>query len=231
LVLWLNQVTQRFLGEPLQTPRADSSCEPLPYTGSDRRLRLAFLTTMRPALDPAGHRVPRVRPTCLSTPRRPRRHRPFAPTLHLHQRKSSRNLHLQYSAKSQSTPRCQSLITIRSDHPPVLGRSDPKQATPPSIHRQQCLKPRRVSENDASKKDVTPIAPPPLKVFTLRSPCCNTKHPAMAPSAGGRRPRTSLPSPPTRVPAKTFSRHALPAAYRQTCDKKRSPPPPTTPAG
>jgi hypothetical protein len=55
----------------------------------------------------------------------PARHRPFGPTLHLHQRKSSRNLHLQYSAKSQSTPRCQSLITTRSYHPPVLRRSGP----------------------------------------------------------------------------------------------------------
>jgi hypothetical protein len=55
----------------------------------------------------------------------PARHRPFAPTLHLHQCKSSRNLHLQYSAKSQSTPSCQSLIITRSDHPPVLGRSGP----------------------------------------------------------------------------------------------------------
>jgi hypothetical protein len=54
------------------------------------------------------------------------RQRPFTPTLHLHQRKSSRNLHLQYSAKSQSTPRCQSLITARSDHPPVLVRSGPQ---------------------------------------------------------------------------------------------------------
>jgi hypothetical protein len=50
---------------------------------------------------------------------------PFVPTLHLHQCKSSRNLHLQYSAKSQSTPRCQSLITARSDHPSVLGCSGP----------------------------------------------------------------------------------------------------------
>jgi hypothetical protein len=41
----------------------------------------------------------------------PARLRPFAPSLHLHQRKSSRNLHLQYSAKSLSTPCCQSLIT------------------------------------------------------------------------------------------------------------------------
>jgi hypothetical protein len=56
----------------------------------------------------------------------PARHRPFAPALHLHQRKSSRNLHLHYSAKSQSTPRCQSLITARSDHPLVLGRSGPR---------------------------------------------------------------------------------------------------------
>jgi hypothetical protein len=61
--------------------------------------------------------------------RGPARHRPFAPALHLHQRKLSRNLHLQYSAKSQSTPRCQSLVTARSDHPPVLGRSGP-QVTP-----------------------------------------------------------------------------------------------------
>jgi hypothetical protein len=59
----------------------------------------------------------------------PARHRPFAPTLHLHQRKSRRNLHLQYSAKSQSTPRCQSLITARSDHPPDLGRSSPQCST------------------------------------------------------------------------------------------------------
>jgi hypothetical protein len=34
--------------------------------------------------------------------------------------KSSRNLHLQYLAKNQSTQRCQSLITQGSDHPPVL---------------------------------------------------------------------------------------------------------------
>jgi hypothetical protein len=69
LVLWLNQVTRRFSGEPPQTPRADSGCELLPCTGYDRRLRLAFLATMRPALDPAGHRVPRVRSSCLSTSR------------------------------------------------------------------------------------------------------------------------------------------------------------------
>jgi hypothetical protein len=56
----------------------------------------------------------------------PARHRPFTLALHLHQYKSSRNLHLQYSAKSQSTPRCQSLITARRDHPPVLGRSGPQ---------------------------------------------------------------------------------------------------------
>jgi hypothetical protein len=36
LVLWLNQVTQRFSGEPPQTPRAGFGCEPLPCTDSDR---------------------------------------------------------------------------------------------------------------------------------------------------------------------------------------------------
>jgi hypothetical protein len=55
----------------------------------------------------------------------PARNRPFALVLHLYQCKWSYILHLQYSAKSQSTPCCQSLITARSDHPPVLGRSGP----------------------------------------------------------------------------------------------------------
>jgi hypothetical protein len=126
-VLWLNQVTKRFCGQLPQTTSADSDHEPLPYTASDRRLRLAFLATMRPALDPAGHRVPRVRPTCLSTPQRhPARHKPFMPALHLHQRKSSRNLNLQYSSKSKSTPCCQSIVTARSDQPPVLRCSNPQ---------------------------------------------------------------------------------------------------------
>jgi hypothetical protein len=75
---------------------------------------------MRPALDPAGHRVPRTMPTCLLHTWRPHRRRPFALVLHLHQHQSSRNLHLQYLAKNQSTQRCQSLITQGSDHPPVL---------------------------------------------------------------------------------------------------------------
>jgi hypothetical protein len=73
LVLCLNQVTRRFCGEPQQTPYADYGREPLPCTDSDQRLCLAFLATMRPALDPTGHQVPRAEPTCLSTPRRPRK--------------------------------------------------------------------------------------------------------------------------------------------------------------
>jgi hypothetical protein len=36
LVLWLNQVTRRFSGEPPQTPCVNSGREPLPYTGSGR---------------------------------------------------------------------------------------------------------------------------------------------------------------------------------------------------
>jgi hypothetical protein len=75
---------------------------------------------MRPALDPAGHRVPRTKPTCLLHTWRLHRRRPFVLVLHLHQHQSSRNLHLQYLAKNQSTQHCQSLITQRNDHPPVL---------------------------------------------------------------------------------------------------------------
>jgi hypothetical protein len=72
------------------------------------------------ALDPAGHRVPRTKPTCLLHTWRPHRQRPFVLVLHLHQHESSRNLHLQYLAKNQSTQCCQSLITQGSDHPLVL---------------------------------------------------------------------------------------------------------------
>jgi hypothetical protein len=97
---------------------------------------LLFFPPCGSHLIPFGHRVHRAEPTCLSTPRRPHRLRPFAPSLHLHQCKSSRNPHLQYSAKSQSTPCCQSLITPRSDHPPVLERYGP-QSPPWWVHWQQ----------------------------------------------------------------------------------------------
>jgi hypothetical protein len=86
---------------------------------------------MRSALDPAGHRVPRTKPTCLLHTWRPHRRRPFALVLHLHQHESSRNLHLQYLAKNQSTQRCQSLITQGSDHPPVL---EPHMVLNPATH-------------------------------------------------------------------------------------------------
>jgi hypothetical protein len=82
------------------------------------QLHLAVLATMRPALDPTGHRVPRTKPTCLLHTWRPYRQRPCALVLHLHQHESSGNLHLQYLAKT--TQHCQSLITPGSDHPPVL---------------------------------------------------------------------------------------------------------------
>jgi hypothetical protein len=52
LVLWLNHITQRFYGEPPQTPRANFCREQLPCTGSCPWLLLDFLVTMQPALDP-----------------------------------------------------------------------------------------------------------------------------------------------------------------------------------
>jgi hypothetical protein len=126
LGLCINQVTRRFCGKPPQTPRADLGHEPLPYTGSCPRFVLLFLPPCGPHLTPLA--TGSFESGLLVSPLLggPARHRPFAPTLHLHQRKSSRNLHLQYSAKSQSTPRCQSLVTARSDHLPVLKRSGPQ---------------------------------------------------------------------------------------------------------
>jgi hypothetical protein len=57
---------------------------------------LALLSTMHLALHPVCHEVPQTKLACLSTPWSPHRHRPFMLVLHLHQRKSSRNMHLQY---------------------------------------------------------------------------------------------------------------------------------------
>jgi hypothetical protein len=95
---------------------------------------LLFLPPCGPHLIPFDHRVHQAEPTCLSTPWRPHRIRPFAAALHLHQHKSSRNLHLQYSAKSQSTPRCQSLITPRRDHQPVLKNYQTNQKIIKKLH-------------------------------------------------------------------------------------------------
>jgi hypothetical protein len=79
-----------------------------------------FLPPCGPHLTPLA--TGSLEPSLLISPllEGPTRHRPFAFSLHLHQHKSSHNPHLQYSTKSQSTPHCQSLITARSDHPPVL---------------------------------------------------------------------------------------------------------------
>jgi hypothetical protein len=89
-------------------------------------LILLFLPPCGPHLTPLA--TWSLKPSLLVSPllRGPARQRPFTLALHLHQRKSSRNLHLDYSAKSQSITRYQSLITARSDHPPVLRRSDPQ---------------------------------------------------------------------------------------------------------
>jgi hypothetical protein len=119
LVLWLSQVTRWFCGEPLQTPRADSGHELLPCTGSSPRLCLAFLANAGRAWFCSA-----TGSTALSLLVSPllgglARRRPFATVVHLHERKSSCNLRLQYLAKSQSTPHCQSLNT------PVLRRTGP----------------------------------------------------------------------------------------------------------
>jgi hypothetical protein len=136
LALWINQGTQWFSGEPLEPRRTwcslrqSSLMTRLPRrSGSTLALRLnqetvhdfvlLFMPPCGPHMVSFIHMVDRAEPTCLSTPQRTHRHRPFMPALHLHIRKSCRNLHLQYSAKSQSAPHCPSLITPRSNHPLV----------------------------------------------------------------------------------------------------------------
>jgi hypothetical protein len=57
---------------------------------------------MRPALDSAGHRVPRTKPTCLLHTWRPHRRRPFSLVLHQHQHQSSRNV-VNHSSHQEET--------------------------------------------------------------------------------------------------------------------------------
>jgi hypothetical protein len=122
-VLWLNRVTQWFPGEPLQAPRTRCSL------GSTLVLRLnqnIIHDFILPFLQSCGPHLTLLatgsleRPTCLLHTWRPHQQRPFALVLHLYQYKPSRNQHLQYLAKNQSTQHCQSLITPGSDHPLVL---------------------------------------------------------------------------------------------------------------
>jgi hypothetical protein len=71
------------------------------------------------------------------------------------------NLHPQYSAKSQSTPRCQSLITTRSDHPPVLGHSGPHgAASPPRARRAGMAAPSRARWAGAAAPSQAHLAGP-----------------------------------------------------------------------
>jgi hypothetical protein len=135
--LWLSWVTRWFSGDPPQIPWTWCSLRQSPLMNWLQRspgstlvlwliqeivhwLHLAVLATMRLALDPSGHWVPRTKPTCLLDTWRPHRQRPFALVLHLHQHELSHNLHLQYLAKNQPTQCCQSLITPGSDHPLVF---------------------------------------------------------------------------------------------------------------
>jgi hypothetical protein len=115
-VLWLNQVTRR-----VQTPVVCHYPTPTPV----HDFVLLFLPPCGTHLTPLA--TGSLKPILLVSPLLggPARHRPLALAIHMHQCKSNRNLHLQYSAKNQSTPRCQSLITARSDHPPVLRCSGP----------------------------------------------------------------------------------------------------------
>jgi hypothetical protein len=100
---------------------------------------LLFLPSCGPHLTPLATRS--LKPSLLVSPLLggPARHKHFTLALHMHQRKSSRNLHVQYSKKSESTPRCQTLIASRSDHPQVLGRSGPQSHKILSPHRHVSL--------------------------------------------------------------------------------------------
>jgi hypothetical protein len=116
LVLWLNQGFVVNCRKPhVQTPVVS----PYPAPALVHDFILLFLPPCGPHSTPLA--IVSLKPSLLVSPLLggPARHRPFALSLHLHQRKSSHSLDLQYWFKSQSTPCFQSLITARSDHPLV----------------------------------------------------------------------------------------------------------------
>jgi hypothetical protein len=113
LALWLNQATSGFVVNHCKPRRLSVTSMPIPlmnwlprssrlglgFEAQPRNhtwLCLALLATMQSALDHVGHRISQTKPTCVSTPWKTHMHRTFMLILHLHQRKSSRNLHLQY---------------------------------------------------------------------------------------------------------------------------------------
>jgi hypothetical protein len=108
-----------------------------------------------------------------------------APTLHLHEHKSSHNLHLQYSTKSQSTPHCQSLITPGSDHPLVLRRSGPQPVGEPipTRDRKGARKGTHVREMEGGRREGGARSPPGHRTHAgeaapdadARSPLCPRK--------------------------------------------------------
>jgi hypothetical protein len=126
LVLWLNQLTRRFCGEPPQTLVQTPVVSIYPAPAPVHDFVFLFLPPCGPHLTLLATGSLEsgllVSPLLGGTAR----HRPFTLALHLHQCKSTYNMYLQYPAKSRSTPHCQSIITARSDHPPVLGCSGHK---------------------------------------------------------------------------------------------------------
>jgi hypothetical protein len=102
---------------------------PLPCTGSVFTTSSCLSCHRAATLDPLGHRIPRTKPTCLSTHRRPHRHRPFALVLHLHHVNQAAT----YTCNTQSRVSPHHVVnhlSIRSDHPPVLECSSPHPPRP-----------------------------------------------------------------------------------------------------
>jgi hypothetical protein len=114
LVLW-NKPTKPYVQTPVVR------CYPAPTPCS--RLRLAFLPPCGPHLIPSTtSQVPQTKTTCLSTPWRPHRHRPFMLVLQLHHANQAA------TCNCNTRPRVSPYHVInhsslKSDHPPVLGCS------------------------------------------------------------------------------------------------------------
>ena len=114
-------VVSRYLA-PASCPRMSFGCEPLPRTGTTSPR--SFLPPCEPHLihrpsGPSNQAYLSLRSSEAAMAKTFRACSSPAPM------QPSRILHLQYlsQGKRQSTPRCQSLITPGSDHPPVLGHT------------------------------------------------------------------------------------------------------------
>jgi hypothetical protein len=156
---------------------------------------------MRLALNPAGHRVPRTKPTCLLHTWRPHRRQPFALVLHLHQHQcrgqpwgsplTNGEIPLKTSKKPRVSASC---LSVHTEH-------GPRRGGPGGPPRRPTQRSPRAGPGSRAHTSLE-WAPPRSRVYAYleRAPPRSRVHaaPEQAP------PRSRAPRTHTSVPARGY---------------------------